>query len=165
MSLEEYHKKRNFAKTSEPTGDVKLGEGQEKLKTGEGTKSPPRFGIYVIQEHHASHLHWDLRLEIGGVLRSWAVPKEPPPEPGIKRLAVETEDHPLEYANFEGIISEGLYGAGIVKIWDRGTFKPEKIEDNELIFEVFGKKLKGRYVLIRTKFQGETKNWLFFKKK
>lgn len=151
MLLEEYTKKRNFTKTAEP--EPKYGEH----KTGDNP-------IFVVQEHHASHLHWDLRLEISGVLKSWAIPKELPLEPGIKRLAVETEDHPLEYANFEGIIEEGLYGAGIVKIWDKGIFKPEKIEENEIIVEIFGEKLKGRYVLIRTKFHGEKKNWLFFKK-
>lgn len=152
MPLEEYLKKRNFTKTPEPVPKTEDRRPEDNL-------------IYVIQEHHASHLHWDLRLEINKVLKSWAIPKEPPLESGIKRLAVETEDHPLEYANFEGIISEGLYGAGIVKIWDRGSFKPEKIDENEIIIEIFGEKLKGRYVLIRTKFHGEKNNWLFFKKK
>ncbi len=154
MPLEEYRKKRNFSKTPEPAPKIE--------NRGQRTENQL---VYVIQEHHASHLHWDLRLEISGVLKSWAIPKEPPLEPGIKRLAVETEDHPLEYANFEGTIEEGLYGAGIVKIWDRGTFKPEKIEENEIIIEIFGEKLNGRYVLIRTKFHGEKKNWLFFKRK
>jgi len=152
MQLEEYKKKRDFAKTGEPKGDSVPAE------------SKSRNPIYVIQKHHASHLHWDLRLEINGVLKSWAIPKEPPLESGVKRLAVETEDHPLEYANFEGTIEEGLYGAGTVKIWDRGTFRAEKIEENEIVVEILGDKLKGRYVLIRTKFQGEKKNWLFFKK-
>ncbi|MEM2375349.1 MAG: DNA polymerase ligase N-terminal domain-containing protein, partial [Candidatus Bathyarchaeia archaeon] len=105
MSLEEYFRKRDFSKTPEPRG-------------GEGTK-PSEGRIYVIQKHAASHLHYDLRLEKDGVLKSWAIPKEPPTTKGIKRLAVQTEDHPIEYADFEGVIPEGEYGAGTVEIWDR----------------------------------------------
>lgn len=146
MVLEEYIKKRNFGKTKEPPGEVRKGEGN----------------IYVIQEHHATHLHWDLRLEMDGVLKSWAVPKEPPAKPGIKRLAVETEDHPMDYAKFEGAIPTGQYGAGIVKIWDSGTYEPQSMEPDKLVFKLNGKRLKGVYCLIRFKSTGP-KNWLFFR--
>jgi DNA ligase D-like protein (predicted 3'-phosphoesterase) len=124
--------------------------------------------IFVIQKHDASHLHYDFRLEIDNVLKSWAVPKIPPTEPDVKRLAIQTEDHPLSYADFEGTIEEGLYGAGRVEIWDRGTFKPEEIEENKIVFELAGRKLQGTYVLLklknRCKYKGEH-NWLLFKKK
>jgi len=118
--------------------------------------------IYVIQRHQASHLHWDLRLEMDGVLKSWAVPKEPPVKSGIRRLAVQVEDHPIEYANFEGVIPEGQYGAGIVEIWDKGTYRLIERTPDKIVFEIHGKRLKGKYCLLR--FKGE-KNWLFFKKK
>jgi len=118
--------------------------------------------IYVIQKHQASHLHWDLRLEMDGVLKSWAVPKEPPAKSGIRRLAVQVEDHPIEYANFEGVIPEGQYGAGVVEIWDKGTYRLIERTPDKIVFEIHGKRLKGKYCLLR--FKGE-KNWLFFKKK
>jgi len=151
MGLEEYQKKRNFIKTGEPTG------GNE----AESEDKP----IYVIQKHHASHLHYDLRLEHGGVLKSWAVPKGPPAKPGERRLAVEVEDHPLEYADFEGVIPEGQYGAGRVERWDRGWFTPIKWEADEIIVEIHGERLQGRYYLIRFQPEKDPKNWLFFKKK
>ena len=119
----------------------------------------PRF---VVQEHHASHLHWDFRLELDKVLKSWAVPKKPPEKPGIKRLAVQVDDHGLGYISFEGIIPEGSYGAGTVKVWDNGTFKLIGRSDNKIEFELNGKRLKGVYWLVR--FKGE-KDWLLFKKK
>ncbi len=118
--------------------------------------------IFVIHEHHASHLHWDFRLEIDGVLKSWAVPKEPPKAKGVKRLAIQVEDHPLDYASFEGENPEGQYGAGKVKIWDSGNFKLVDEKSNKLVFELKGKKLKGEYMLLR--FTKEKKNWLIFKK-
>jgi DNA ligase D-like protein (predicted 3'-phosphoesterase) len=121
--------------------------------------------MYVIQEHHASHLHWDLRLEMDGVLRSWAVPKKPPEAVGVRRLAVEVEDHPLEYASFEGKIPEGEYGAGLVTIWDRGTYDAVKVTENKIVFTIRGERLKGNHCLLRTRFGGATKNWLFFKMK
>ncbi|MDI6811059.1 MAG: DNA polymerase ligase N-terminal domain-containing protein [archaeon] len=124
--------------------------------------------IFVVQKHYASHLHYDFRLEIDNVLKSWAVPKTPPTDATVKRLAVETEDHPLSYADFEGTIAEGLYGAGKVELWDRGAFKPEKIEEDKIVFELDGKKLKGTYVLLKLKSSGKYKgenNWLLFKKK
>jgi len=119
-------------------------------------------GIYVIHKHYASHLHYDLRLEMGGVLRSWAVPKTPPEEKGVKRLAIQVEDHPIEYADFEGIIPEGEYGAGKVEIWDKGTCMIVKRSESKIIFEVKGKRLRGRYCLLKFR-ETNKKNWLFFK--
>ena len=118
--------------------------------------------IYVIQKHTATHLHYDLRLEIDGVLKSWAIPKEPPSQASVRRLAVQVEDHPIEYANFEGSIPEGKYGAGTVETWDKGTYKFLDRKEEKLIIEIDGNKLKGEYVLVRFKDQ---RNWLFFKKK
>lgn len=150
--LKKYQQKRKFTKTSEPKG-----------KIGKARKTEL---IYVIQKHWASHLHWDLRLEWQGVLMSWAIPKEPKND-STKRLAVQTEDHPLEYADFEGQIPEGEYGAGKVKIWDNGIWIPEDIKKEKIVFELKGKKLKGRFALIRfkTKERTQAKNWLFFKLK
>ncbi len=119
-------------------------------------------GIYVVQKHAATHLHFDLRLEMDGVLKSWAVPKELPTSPGVKRLIVQVEDHPLNYANFEGSIPAGEYGAGKVEIWDKGRYKLVDRKENKLVVDINGTRLKGTYVLVR--FKGE-KNWLFFKKK
>ncbi|MFB0501547.1 MAG: DNA polymerase ligase N-terminal domain-containing protein [Candidatus Bathyarchaeia archaeon] len=146
MGLEEYRKKRDFKKTNEPKG-------------GETTSGR---NIYVIQKHQARNLHYDLRLEMNGVLKSWAVPKTPPTEKGIRRLAVQVEDHPIDYANFEGIIPEGEYGAGTVEIWDNGHYVLKEGGEDKLIFEINGNKLRGDYCLVRFK---ERKNWLFFKKK
>jgi len=145
MMLEEYQKKRDFKKTKEPRGKEKTSGGK----------------IYVIQKHQARRLHYDLRLEMDGVLKSWAVPKEPPAKQGIKRLAVKVEDHPIDYASFEGLIPEGQYGAGNVEIWDKGTFDLESRKDWKIIFHIKGKKLKGRYCLVQLK--NQKKNWLFFK--
>ena len=118
--------------------------------------------IYVIQKHDATRLHYDFRLEMDGVLKSWAIPKTPPTESGIKRLAVQVEDHPIEYANFEGTIPEEQYGAGTVEIWDKGRYAMKERKEDKLIFEIKGNKLKGLYCLVR--FKGK-ENWLFFKKK
>jgi len=146
MSLEEYQRKRSFSETPEPLGEEK-----------EITPS-----IFVIQEHHATHLHWDFRLAMDGVLKSWAIPKEPPTKKGIKRLAVQTEDHPLEYADFEGEIPPGHYGAGKVIIWDKGTYELLKREPEKLIFKLEGNRLKGTYILLHFPKAGP-KNWLFFR--
>jgi len=125
-----------------------------------------KLPIFVIQKHHARHLHYDFRIEKEGVLKSWAIPKEPPPIEGIKRLAVQVEDHSLEYANFEGEIEEGLYGAGNVKIWDKGYYILKEHTRYKLIFELKGRRLKGDYCLIKLKPNlPQDKNWLFFKKK
>ncbi len=121
-------------------------------------RSPRRF---VIQKHQATHLHYDFRLEMDGVLKSWAIPKEPPTKSGVRRLAVQVEDHALDYINFEGTIPEGMYGAGTVEIWDKGTYSLKNREENKIEFTLQGSKLKGDYVLIRFR----NKNWLFFKKK
>lgn len=115
--LEEYKRKRNFKITSEPSGDVKPAEKKSKAKAGELT--------FVIQKHAATALHYDFRLEVDGVMVSWAVPKGPSLNPSDKRLAIMTEDHPMEYSDFEGIIPEKQYGAGEVIIWDQGTYSPD----------------------------------------
>ena len=117
---------------------------------------------YVIQEHNASHLHWDLRLEIEGVLKSWALPKQPPRRKHLKRLAISVEDHPLNYEKFEGEITEG-YGKGSVKIWDFGTYELIDKNNERIEFEIFGKQLRGKYVLVNAKMGGDKKNWLFMK--
>ncbi|MBO3769545.1 MAG: DNA polymerase ligase N-terminal domain-containing protein [Thermoproteota archaeon] len=120
--------------------------------------------IYVIQKHEATHLHYDLRLEMDGVLKSWAIPKEPENRPGIRRLAIQVEDHPLEYADFEGIIPEGQYGAGRVEKWDFGYYELIKKTENSIEIEIHGRRLVGRFILIRFgKAGGNT--WLFFKKR
>ena len=118
---------------------------------------------FVVHKHDASHLHWDLRLERDGVLKSWAVPRKPPEEAGVKRLAVQVEDHELEYGKFEGTIPEGERGAGKVTIWDSGTYETVEWNDKLIIINLAGKILKGEYCLLH--FQPATKNWLFFKKK
>ena len=120
------------------------------------------MAIFVIHMHNASHLHYDLRLEMNGVLRSWAVPKEPSADHAVKRLAIAVDDHPLSYANFEGAIPEGSYGAGEVKIWDGGKFELVDEKEGKIAFILHGKKLNGAFALVRLK---NGKNWLFFKKK
>jgi len=119
--------------------------------------------IFVIQKHDAKNLHYDFRLEINKVLKSWAIPKKPPLKKGIKRLAIQVADHDLSYAKFEGTIPEGDYGAGSVEIWDKGTYQMISKERNKLIFNLKGEKLKGEYVLLKFDKAG-TNNWLFFKK-
>ena len=148
--LEEYEKKIHFEKTPEPFT----------LGSHEITDKP----TFVVQRHDARNLHYDFRLEMDGVLKSWAVPKQPPKETGIKRLAIQTEDHPLSYADFEGEIPEGEYGAGKVEIWDKGTFELQKCEEKEIVVTLHGKELKGNYILIRTKYGKGEKGWLFFKR-
>jgi DNA ligase D-like protein (predicted ligase)/DNA ligase D-like protein (predicted 3'-phosphoesterase) len=144
--LREYVLKRDFNVTLEPKGGVHE-EG--------GTN-------FVVQEHHAGRLHYDLRLEKDGVLKSWAVPKGIPEEPGVKRLAVETEDHPLEYRNFEGTIPPGQYGAGTVKTWDKGSYEPKVWNENMIEFTLNGKRLHGKYVLTRLVRAGAGQ-WLLLK--
>ena len=117
--------------------------------------------VYVVQKHDATRLHYDLRLELDGVLKSWAVPKIPSTEKGVKRLAIQTEDHDIEYAEFEGVITEEDNKISTVEIWDKGSFEIELKRKDELVIHMAGKKLNGRYCLIRLK--GQKKNWLFFK--
>ncbi|MEA2332211.1 MAG: bifunctional non-ous end joining protein LigD [Thermoleophilaceae bacterium] len=139
--LESYRAKRDFGKTSEPSG---------------GRDGQPAQGRFVVQEHHARRLHWDLRLEHDGVLASWALPRGIPAHPAENRLAVHTEDHPLEYLDFEGDIPKGEYGAGTMRVWDRGTYEAEKFRDDEVIATFHGERLKGRYALFQTRGQ----DWL-----
>ena len=120
-------------------------------------------GRFVVQEHHARRLHWDFRLEMDGVLKSWAVPKTPPTKPGVRRLAVAVEDHDLDYTDFEGTIPEGEYGAGSVEIWDRGTYEIESKRPEKLVFELHGERMRGRYTLVH--FTDKNENWLLFKPK
>jgi len=154
MTLKEYEKKRHLEKTGEPSAKKgKLSEENHRLSR-----------IFVVHDHHAAHHHWDLRLSMDGVLKSWAVPKEPPTAKGTKRLAIQVEDHPLAYAKFEGVIPEGNYGAGTVKIWDNGTYELEKQTQKEIEVIFHGKKLDGKYVLIKSHFGSKPeKSWLFFK--
>ena len=162
MSLATYNKKRDFKVTSEPAG----------------TKSTEKASRFVIQRHHASHLHYDFRLELGGVLKSWAVPKGPSLNPTDRRLAMMVEDHPVSYIDFKGTIPEGNYGAGKVIIWDKGNFlavnkdhEPitEKqalaaIKKGEIKFFMNGKKLKGEFVLVHLKNDARSSNsWLLIK--
>ncbi len=137
--LDRYRAKRDFTATPEPAGDE---------LPPEQPASEPRF---VVQEHHARRLHWDLRLERDGVLASWAVPKGIPPDPAVNHLAVHTEDHPMMYLDFEGEIPKGNYGAGTMSIWDRGTYECQKWSDREVMVVLHGDKAKGRYVLFRTR--------------
>lgn len=153
-SLSAYRKKRDFSKTREPKGRPR--------KSG-------RAHAFVVQKHRASHLHYDFRLEVGGVLKSWALPKGPTLDPKERRLAVQTEDHPYEYKNFEGTIPPGNYGAGEVIVWDRGTFRAADGEEEvakglrkgALSIVLHGKKLRGSYSLVRLK---RPRQWLLIKK-
>ncbi|MGF7117470.1 DNA polymerase ligase N-terminal domain-containing protein [Methanobacterium oryzae] len=155
--LKKYKEKRDFKKTPEPTSSEKV------------SFDNPRF---VVQKHDASRLHYDFRLEVNGVLKSWAIPKGPSLDPGQKRLAVPTEDHPIDYIDFEGIIPKGNYGAGTVIVWDTGTYRNLKknismdhtVEDGHIDIWLDGEKLKGGYALIQTG-KGNRKFWLLFKKK
>jgi len=151
MPLEEYKRKRDFAKTPEPAGGAVAGG----FRAGKG-------GRYVVQRHRATRLHYDFRLEIDGVLVSWAVPKGPTLDPAQRRMAVHVEDHPLEYFDFEGVIPKGEYGGGDVIVWDWGTWQPEAetpdgrqaVEDGELKFTLDGEKLHGRFTIVRTSGRG-----------
>jgi len=170
-NLSTYSKKRNLKSSKEP--EPKIKKSSKKL-------------IFIIHEHHARNVHFDLRLEMNGILKSWAIPKSPPMTKEIKRLAIQVEDHPLDYAKFQGIIPEGNYGAGKVIIWDNGTYElinktstPNQVGLKEGVprnifkkmftrgkieFVLHGKKLQGNYVLIKTNYGNKPeKSWLFFK--
>ena len=154
--LSEYNARRDFAKTPEPSGKVKTSSGGD---------------MFIVQKHDATRLHWDLRLEVDGVLKSWAVTKGPSPDPDVKRLAVRTEDHPMSYAEFEGTIPKGEYGGGTVMLWDRGTWSPVEgksardLDKGHLHFRLEGERMRGEWLLIRLKPRGKEKreNWLLRK--
>src|SRR3984957_9531135 len=142
MSLEQYRAKRNFNISSEPAGSAKKSNQKGAM-------------LFVVQKHRATALHYDFRLEWNGALLSWAVPKGPSTDPSVKRLAMQVEDHPIDYASFEGVIPEGEYGGGTVMVWDTGTWTPEQpdvdaaLRKGELKFTLNGAKLKGSWVLVR----------------
>jgi bifunctional non-homologous end joining protein LigD len=159
MSLQKYREKRNFQISPEPSG---------KSRAFAALKGPLQ---YVIQKHRATQLHYDFRLEFNGVLLSWAIPKGPSLDPSVKRLAMQVEDHPLEYGGFEGVIPEGEYGGGTVMVWDNGEWTPESedveraLQKGDLKFTLHGKKLRGSWVLVRTRGFGSKpdKSWLLIK--
>jgi len=166
MGLETYKKKRKFSATPEPGPEKKKAEKSKAL-------------IFVVQRHKASRLHYDFRLEMGGTLKSWAVPKGPSLNPADKRLAMMVEDHPIAYATFKGVIPEGNYGAGIVEIWDHGTYESleklspkqdekkllEELEAGSLKIVMHGRKLKGEFALVKMKSAEEGNAWLLIKHK
>lgn len=154
MPLNTYHKKRNFLKTPEPKGRLKKSLFKK---------------LFVVQKHAASHLHYDFRLELNGVLLSWAIPKGPSLDPSVKRLAIQTEDHPISYGSFEGVIPKGQYGGGTVMLWDAGEWDCEDDDPNQALekghlnFTLHAKKLKGKWHLIR--FKKKEKTWFLIKGK
>jgi bifunctional non-homologous end joining protein LigD len=157
MPLEDYRHKRKFAETPEPEGRRRRSRSKD---------------IFVVQKHAASHLHYDFRLAINGALVSWAVPKGPSMNPADKRLAIRTEDHPLEYAGFEGVIPEGQYGAGIVVVWDTGPYEPldgkspsEQLARGKIDVMLHGTKLRGGFTLLRTGMVSQKERWLLVKQR
>ncbi|NJK96489.1 MAG: 3'-phosphoesterase [Bacteroidales bacterium] len=164
MGLKEYNEKRNFTRSAEPNGETKSGEGKS---------------VFVVQRHKASRLHYDFRIEVNGVLKSWAVPKGPSLNPSDKRLAMMVEDHPYDYKDFEGEIPEGNYGAGIVEIWDSGFYSDPKehskqesenlIEDalrmGNIKLHLYGNKLNGEFTLVKTRNTDQENSWLLIKHK
>src|SRR5713226_1846189 len=193
--LEEYRRKRRFDRTPEPSGGPEEPAKPERLSKPAPTDQPASAGrrtrlpkpklpqlevradaehgdTFVVQKHRATRLHYDFRLAIDGTLKSWAVPKGPSQSHADKRLAVMTEDHPLDYANFEGKIPEGNYGAGTVMVWDRGTFQMEgdldaleQLEKGEIKFKLNGEKLRGSFVLVKLKHSEKGNEWLMIKHK
>ncbi len=167
MSLKKYQKKRDFKNTVEPEGDP-----SDHPAARSSLRITSEKLVFVVQEHFASNHHYDFRLEVNGELVSFAIPKEFPKDHTEKRLAVQTENHPLKYADFEGEIPKGEYGAGKVLIWDKGDYSflddsdgtmEKMLEAGKISFELFGKKLKGKWALVR--FKNSKKNWLLIKKK
>jgi bifunctional non-homologous end joining protein LigD len=157
MPLEHYRNKRRFTETPEPAGRPRRSSSRH---------------IFVVQKHAASHLHYDFRLAIDGVLASWAVPKGPSMNPADKRLAIRTEDHPLEYAEFEGLIPEGQYGAGTVMVWDTGPYEPldgnspsEQLARGKIDVVLHGAKLRGGFTLVRTGMASQKERWLLVKQR
>jgi bifunctional non-homologous end joining protein LigD len=166
--LGEYRRKRDFSKTKEPAGDLLATARKQQSPR---TKKQPKLQ-FVVQKHAASHLHFDFRLELDGVMKSWAVPKGPSYDPTVRRLAMEVEDHPIEYNTFEGTIPQGEYGGGTVMLWDRGTYEAEdgggieSLRDGyargDLKFVLHGQRLEGAWVLVRMKRPGRPQ-WLLIK--
>jgi bifunctional non-homologous end joining protein LigD len=157
MPLEHYRNKRRFTETPEPAGRPRRSSSRH---------------IFVVQKHAASHLHYDFRLAIDGVLASWAVPKGPSMNPADKRLAIRTEDHPLEYAEFEGLIPKGQYGAGTVMVWDTGPYEPldgnspsEQLARGKIDVVLHGTKLRGGFTLVRTGMASQKERWLLVKQR
>jgi bifunctional non-homologous end joining protein LigD len=160
MALEEYRAKRRFENTPEPP------PGEEE------SNGAAKGGYFCVQRHDATRLHYDFRLEIGGVLKSWAIPKGPTLDPSVKHLAAHVEDHPLDYGGFEGNIPAGNYGAGSVMLWDRGTFEllgdmpaEDQLARGDLKFRLHGEKLNGDFALVRMKGRGKGNEWLLIKKR
>jgi bifunctional non-homologous end joining protein LigD len=168
MSLKKYAEKRRFDRTPEPApAKTPPAPG----KPPQGHAAQPSTLQFCVQRHHASHLHYDFRLEVGGALKSWAVPKGPTLDPDVKRLAMMVEDHPLEYGKFEGVIPKGNYGGGSVMLWDRGTYEllgdasaEEQLARGDFKFRLAGEKLSGEFALVRMK-RGKGNEWLLIKKK
>jgi bifunctional non-homologous end joining protein LigD len=168
--LAEYNRKRRFDVTPEPPGKRRSGAGATRAKRGAGVdgRKPASPLQYVIQKHRAGHLHYDFRIEHDGAMLSWAVPKGPSLDPSVRRLAMQTEPHPMDYNHFEGVIPEGEYGGGTVMIWDQGTWEPEEatrdvgaaLAKGQLKFRLHGKKLRGSWVLVRTR---GSRQWLLIK--
>src|SRR6185503_817547 len=167
MGLREYDRKRNFERTPEPRGKRKTGARR-------GRTRPPRAAEalqFVVQQHAARNMHWDFRLELDGVLKSWAIPKGPSLVAGERRMAAQTEDHPLEYAGFEGVIPKGEYGGGTVIVWDRGVWQPigdahRGLAKGKLDFTLAGEKLRGRWHLVRMRPKERSRSrasWLLIK--
>src|SRR5438132_3271613 len=178
MPLDRYRKKRDFAATPEPAGSV--GTATAPATAIPPTRAPRKTralgtGRFVVQRHRATRLHYDFRLEIDGVLVSWAVPKGPTLDPSVRRMAVHVEDHPLEYFDFEGVIPSREYGGGDVIVWDKGTWEPAKTEDpgravadGERHADLHGDKLRGRFVLIRRGSKerpGDSEEWMLLHKR
>jgi DNA ligase D-like protein (predicted 3'-phosphoesterase) len=174
--LAEYNRKRDFSRTGEPSGKGRGGKGTR--AGSKGRRARRRHPRFTVQKHSATSLHYDFRLEVDGVLASWAVPKGPSLDPRDKRLAMRTEDHPLDYLEFEGVIPKGEYGAGPVIVWDRGVFQnisetrrgekmdlAEAIERGDVKVLLLGEKIRGAYALVRTSDPGEREQWLLIKKR
>jgi DNA ligase D-like protein (predicted 3'-phosphoesterase) len=170
--LTEYERKRDFSKTKEPSPKKASAKGKG------GKRARRRHPRFTVQKHSATSLHYDFRLEVDGVLASWAVPKGPSTNPADKRLAMRTEDHPLDYLEFEGVIPKGEYGAGPVIVWDRGVFEnisetrrgepmelSEAIEKGDVKIFLLGEKIRGPYALVRTSKPGDREQWLLIKKR
>ena len=176
MRLEQYKRKRDFGQTPEPSGDGMAAQARLAVAAATAASATPTAGAasgrFVVQRHRARNLHYDFRLEMDGVLASWAVPKGPTLDASVRRGAFHVEDHPLDYYDFEGTIPAGQYGAGDVIVWDWGEYRAEatadpgrSVADGELKFELFGEKLHGRFTIVRTRGEAGKEQWLLIKKR